>query len=363
MNKKEVAELRKQLTLKNCNIQKMALCYVDGKKNQRMQTLGPLIVHPEAEIEKYLSLFKQTLTGSIGKKLLNLDFHKTKDCSNTFALELLEKIRRSELTDEESVQKFYQTVIENYYTDQGFLIAMIYGCYDVPIRHEDNSYEKDSNNVYRYLQCAICPVESDSQKLTYFGERNEITMGQRNFIVNKPSMGFLYPAFHDRTGDCYHILFYTKDEKFLPEDMISNVLECDIPMPAHKQRECFNDILSVSLADHNIEKVNEIQKAILEYEKDTIDKDTLCRILKENGIGEDEINAFRNNFYELEKNIGNAAFTKSNISDKKTSIEMGQVQIVAPAEENFFSIQTINGRKCIVIPVSGNLILNGISCN
>ena len=158
-------------------------------------------------------------------------------------------------------------------------------------------------------------------------------------------------------------MFYTKDEKSIPETVISGVLECNIPMAAHKQKEHFNDMLCISLSDHNVDKIKEIQKTILQYEEDTIDKDTLCRILKENGVKEEDINVFRSNYCELEKKNGTIDFITNNISDKKAIIEMNKVEIIAPAEESFFSIQKVDGRKCIVIPITGELSLNGIPCN
>lgn len=361
MNKQEISELKKQLNLRNCNIQKMALCHVDKDKTKRIQDAGAFLVHPEEEIEEYLSIFKQTMTGGIGKKLLNLDFKENK--TFTGSQKLLEQIRKSELEDKNALEEFYDKMIESYQTEQEYFIIMVYGCYDVPIRHPDNSYEKDSAHVYQYIQCAICTIDLSKRELTYVGEKNELTMGNRNIIVGKPEIGFLYPSFHERAADCYHILFYTKDTKRIPESVIAEVLQCKTPLAAYKQKKYFDTILSMSLADRDPKTINEIQKSIAECEKERLDEDSLCQILKVNGIGESEMQAFREKFKEMVRTTGSREFVKTNISNKKTMINMGNVQISAPVEESFFTIEKVNGRRSIVIPVSETVLLNDVTCN
>ncbi|HJC24955.1 MAG TPA: DUF4317 domain-containing protein, partial [Candidatus Eisenbergiella merdavium] len=74
MNKKEIAEIRKQFCAERCTIHRICTCYVDGEKNIRTTMKEAFLSLPEEETFKYFNIFKQTLSGTLGKNLLNLEF-------------------------------------------------------------------------------------------------------------------------------------------------------------------------------------------------------------------------------------------------------------------------------------------------
>ena len=53
MNKKEVLEIRKQFSPKNCAITKICGCYVDYEKNKKMESKDAFLALPEEEAFKY----------------------------------------------------------------------------------------------------------------------------------------------------------------------------------------------------------------------------------------------------------------------------------------------------------------------
>ena len=71
MNKKEVLEIRKQFTPANCAITRIAGCYVDHEKNKKMESKSAFLSLPEEEAFKYFDIFKKTLSGTMGKNMLN----------------------------------------------------------------------------------------------------------------------------------------------------------------------------------------------------------------------------------------------------------------------------------------------------
>ena len=64
MNKKEVLEIRKQFSPKNCAITKICGCYVDYEKNKKMESKEAFLALPEEEAFKYFDIFKKTLSGT-----------------------------------------------------------------------------------------------------------------------------------------------------------------------------------------------------------------------------------------------------------------------------------------------------------
>ena len=74
MNKREVQEIKKQFTPENCAITRIAGCYVDGEKEKKMEDEQAFLSLPEEEMFKYFDIFRKTLSGNIGKTLLNMQY-------------------------------------------------------------------------------------------------------------------------------------------------------------------------------------------------------------------------------------------------------------------------------------------------
>ena len=74
MNKKEIAEIKKQFTPANCSITRICGCYVDAEKNKKTKIKEAFLSLPEEEMFKYFDIFKKTMSGRLGKNLMNFDF-------------------------------------------------------------------------------------------------------------------------------------------------------------------------------------------------------------------------------------------------------------------------------------------------
>ena len=132
MNKKEVLEIRKQYTHEKCSITRICGCYVDGEKNIKTQLKEAFLSLPEEETFKYFNLFKQTLSGTLGKNLLNLEFPLDAEKNPGGPQEFLLKLRDSKLQDDALLVEFYQKIIENYYFPENYYIILIHVAYDIP---------------------------------------------------------------------------------------------------------------------------------------------------------------------------------------------------------------------------------------
>ena len=79
VNKKEIAEIKKQYKPEYSCIGKIAGCYVDKDKNKVLSfNISPFEL-PEEELEKYFDILKSSLTGKIGGKLFNMEFPLRRD--------------------------------------------------------------------------------------------------------------------------------------------------------------------------------------------------------------------------------------------------------------------------------------------
>lgn len=79
------------------------------------------------------------------------------------------------------------------------MILVIHAAYDIPGKSSDGSEMFDaSDEVYEYLLCSICPVKLSKPGLSYHAEDNTFGERVRDWIVEMPDVGFLFPAFNDR---------------------------------------------------------------------------------------------------------------------------------------------------------------------
>ena len=185
MNKKEISEIKKQFTPAHCAITRICGCYVDGDKEKKTQMKEMFLSLPEEEMFKYFDIFRKTLSGSLGKNLVNMEFPKeTEDFGGTQAF--LMSLRESQLTDPNLLNEFYDKIIASYDYGEHYLILLIHSVYDVPGKTTDGLTMDDaSDEVYDHILCSICPVKLSKPGLSYQVETNEFHDRIRDWIVER----------------------------------------------------------------------------------------------------------------------------------------------------------------------------------
>ena len=136
MTKQEISEIKKLFTPKNCSITRICGCYVDGEKNKKTELKQAFLALPEEEMFKYFEILRKSLSGTIGKNLLNLEF-PLKSETEGGTQEFLLRLRDSRLKDDALLEQFYDRIIESYEYVGNYLILLIHDAYDVPGRTRD----------------------------------------------------------------------------------------------------------------------------------------------------------------------------------------------------------------------------------
>lgn len=371
MNKKEILEIRKQFSPENCTITRICGCYVDAEKNIKTELKEAFLSIPEEDAFKYFTLFKQTLSGSIGKTLINMDFpleEEKEGGKQTFLLQL----RDSKLQDDLLISEFYNKVIEGYDFGENYYIILIHVVYDVPGKATDGAQMFDaSDSVYEYLLCSICPVHLSKGGLGYNTEKNTIENRLRDWIVEAPAKGFLFPVFNDRYTDIHSILYYTKNPENLQEGFIEQMFGCiTIPMSAENQKETFNAIITDTLGeecDYTVVKnIHENLNDMIEESKDfpeplSLTKTDVKRLLEESGVPDKNLENFDFN-YEAAAGERTALLASNITNTKKFHIETPDVVIkINPECADLIETKMIDGRQCLVIAINDHIEVNGVS--
>ena len=410
MTKKDIAELRRRLKKSDCSITKMCGCYVNSNNEIQLHINETFLNLDDDEFDKYLAIAKKTLSGTLGNNLLELEFPMEEEEIGGKQDSLME-LKRSKLKDEDLLDSFYQLIIDNYDYAGNYLILVFHDVYDVIKKTTDNFSLDESEEVYEYLICAICPVELTKAGLGYLEDENKIGPRHRDWVVSLPDTGFIFPAFTDRSTDIHSAMFYTKKPLEAHKEIIELVLGCPSKQTAAEQKNTFQTIIKKSVNDSDQEEkvfadIQESLSMLAEEQAELLDSseepvilrnDSIHDILAQNSLSKeitDKIeSAYEENFgeeppaidYLLDKKVlaennkrkvemalmekvellqeqldeaRNVVVENSDESNYNTDYDEGNKELeydvilrVKPNKVDHIKSEFIDGKKCIVIPI------------
>ena len=371
MNKKEISEIKKLFTTTHCAVTRICGCYVDAEKNQKTKLKEAFLSLPEEEMFKYYNIFRKSLSGTLGKNLVQMEFPLEQEASGG-TQEFLLQLRNSQLRDDALIEEFYQKVIENYIDPENYYIILIHGAYDIPARASDNLEMDDASDyVYEFLLCSICPVKLSKPGLHYNADANTIENLIQDWIVEAPDIGFLFPAFTDRNTDIHNLMYYSKKPDVIQTDIINNLLGCRIPLSAKTQKETFQTIIEETLDNTcDFETVMAIQENLnemIEERKEdpeplTLDKYEVKRLLADSGVENEKLEEF-DDLYASVVSDEQAGFVASNVASTRSyEIRTPDVIIkVSPDKAQLIESKVIDGIPYLMIQATDQVEINGIA--
>lgn len=370
MNKKEISEIKKIFTPDNAVITRICGCYVDGEKNIVCKSKQAFHAVSEEEMFKYLDIFKQTLTGTVGKNLLNFNFDTASEQAGG-TQEFLYRLSRSKLEDDALVDELYDKIIAGYDYGMNYYIILIHAVYDVPGRATDGSEMFDASElVHEFVLCSICPVNLSKAGLGYRIEENVIGERIRDWIVDAPAKGFMFPVFNERTTDIHSVLYFTKKCEDLQPVLIENLFGTDVPLSAGTQNTAFNTVISKTLGEEcDYEILKNIQENLTEMIEENkeepeplvFSKKEVKQLLEKSSVPVERMEEF-DRTYEEEVGSGAKIVAANIASTRKFNIETPDIVIkVNPDRADLVETRMIDGRQCLVIPVDDHIEVNGMN--
>ena len=396
MDKKGVAELKRRFTKENCTFTRLCGCYVDAGKNKVVDLSETFLNLEDEEFYKYLEIAKKTLSGTIGNNLLELNFPLDEEAAGGRQQFLL-GLRESKLKNPELLQRFYDMVIESYDYTGNYLILLFHDAYDVMTKTTDNNALDESEEVFEYLLCAICPVQLSKPGLGYREDENRIGPRIRDWVVSVPDSGFLFPAFTDRSTDIHSLMFYTKDTKAPHAEFMELGLGCGARRTATEQKMTFHSIVKQAYGD-DVEKSGEVlmeiqqnlndlveEKAELEEDPVILTPELLTNVMEESGVAPEKAEKIGKTCAEefaeeapLAENVVDSKALAANEQIQKEKELVAQVEVlqqqlkekqieeeadevvktydvvlrVKPEKVSQIKSEVINGQRCLVIPMA-----------
>lgn len=421
IKKKDILEIKKRFKKDDCTFTKLCGCYVNSEKKIILDIEETFLNLDEDVFFKYLEIAKKTLSGTIGNNLLELNFPNNEEYmgdKQKFFLEL----KRSGLKNPKLLNTLYQSIIDTYEYEGNFLILLFHDAYDVMKKTSDNAKLDESEEVYEYIICAICPVSLSKAGLGYLQDENKIGARIRDWIVEMPSNGFLYPAFIDRSSDIDSVIYYTKNPKDPHPELMEETLGCTSKQTAAEQKETFNSIIRSAIPDEKkseeviIELQENINNLIEEHDAIYDDNDepivvnntVIQDILNDSGVSEEISEKINKSYIDkfqdappVAEHLVDSKALAANAEKKKQENLVKQVEVlkqkleetkeelesakseesesaadvaiedspeydvvlhVKPEKVSQITSQLIDGKKCIIIPIEENehTTVNGI---
>ena len=193
INREDMLELTRRMTVKRTSMTRIAGSYmdedgfIDGTFNTNFLKLSI------RDKEKNLAIAKTIPYAATNTELKQYKF--SKESMKTGGIwQLLMGIKTSGLKNDALLETFYELVGESYETDHDYALYVFHDCYDVPVKAADHERMWESEEVFEYIICAICPVSGD-------------------YEPGKPECGFLFPAFTDRSEDRNHVNVFQAEER------------------------------------------------------------------------------------------------------------------------------------------------------
>ena len=204
INREDMLELTRRMTLKRNCFDRIAGAYldeegfIDGTFNKHFQKLTP------KDRQANMGLAKAVLFSDTNVQLREYEFGK-EDRRPGSMWQMLMALKECGLKNDAMLDTFYEEFGQRYRSDKSYAIYFFHGSYDVPLKASDKESLWESEEVYQFLVCVVCPVSGD-------------------YEPGKPECGFLFPAFKDRSSDISRINIFAADSQSCQAEDLRKIL-------------------------------------------------------------------------------------------------------------------------------------------
>lgn len=388
MNKNDISSLRKEFKVNGLMLKVKELRTIYLKKDNFSIIHSDFNYFEKLDLEKqelYLNNCKKILTGSLDKKLFELDFiiDENKDSTQNLLLNVLRSGDQAEI--QTSVEKLVEKIASNFTYENDVVISIYKTEYwkGVNKKYEDSEESLDDYmNAFEFLLVSINKVENPKMNLIYdYTNRQFIVNSSLDSILNlnSPLEGFLFPTFTKGYSDVNKVLYHTSKTGHLNQNFVDGVLNCNKKLTAQDEKECFTAIVNYIAEDgleattlHNIyEKINDITVEVFDdgsseidqlcEENNVVDLKTFEKILNASGI--ENTQRLENAFEEVcgkdyEFKINNI-LPEYNSKSIKIKNENTNITITPKDLKNIRQIVDENGKKCLLIELTEDIVIEG----
>ena len=191
IDREDMLALTRRMTVKRTSMTRIAGGYmdsdgcIDGTFNIAFLKLSL------ADREKNLQIAKKVPFAETNQNLQEYKFLQ-ENMQNDSLWKLLMGMRACGLKNDALMDTFYDLVMETCHPGKEYAVLMFHDRYDIPKKGTDKERLGESEEMFEYLICAVCPLKGE-------------------YEPGRPEWGFLFPAFTEQCADLNHVQFYQAD--------------------------------------------------------------------------------------------------------------------------------------------------------
>lgn len=386
MNQRDLAEIRRRLNPDKRNPTVIRGCYMDHAGQVISSFAQPVYHLPQEENEKYMTLFKKVLSGTQGQNLLPVEFSAAQAMDGE-EHKILTEMRESGLTDEDAVNAFFERAaayireiggaeaqsVDEQQKAANYLVLLLHDGYDISYRDANGEADQDqSTDVFSYILCAVCPVKQTKPALTYFYEDSQFHARMADWAVSAPDLGFMFPAYEERSANIYKSIFYTRDAAEPHEIFMQSVFGAERRMPAREQTETFQAVLQEALEEECsmdvVQAVHETVRTMIEEQKAdktaeplTLSKQEVKQVLESCGVSEEKAQAFEEHYDDTFGAYAEIPAVNL-VKPREFKVDTPSVSIrVDPQRSDLIETRVIDGKNYILVLADGDVQVNGVN--
>lgn len=299
MNKKDIANIRKQFKVNNDLLKIHDIYYVyimkESSEIYHHQSF-PFDLLEEEQKELFMDNFKKVLSGQMDEKLFELKF--LRDVEDSSQLILHQGLLASETEEwKNQMLRLVEKMLHDKQYEMDIVITFIRGEYMKPMKKSTESEESDRDTVYAnpFILCSMNRTLDPKKELLFDYVEKEF---KYNIVVDPiinlkaPLSGFLFPCFTENAADVNHVL-YASGKKFeLDYHFIEEVLNAEEIMTAADDKVVFEEIvkkvtgdqISTSTLSNVYDEIHRVVEENEEEEVPRLDYKDVEKVLRSSGV-------------------------------------------------------------------------------
>ncbi|MBS4191972.1 DUF4317 domain-containing protein [Bacillus sp. FJAT-49705] len=381
MNKKDVANIRKQFKLNNdlMKITDIFNVYIRKESSEIYHQVShpfPMLDHEQQEL--FMSNFKKVLTGQLDVKLFEVKFRReAEDHSQQI---LLNGLQSSDVEEwKEEMLLMVEKMFKDVQYEMDMVVTFIRGEYFKATKRSNVEAEESGRNEmysHPFILCSINQTEQPKRTLLFdYIEKEFKSSIVVDSIINltSPVAGFLFPSFTENSADVNRVLYSAGKPNQPDIHFIEEVLNGDEIMTAQDDKAVFEEIVKAVAGDQvdasTLANVyEEVHRMMVEdEEEDTpkLDYKDVERVLKVSGVEDVDTDKVETAFQRViddEKYELKASSIVPNFNTKSIKIQTKVANIsISPQDLKYVKQVNYNGKRCILIEVDEDTMIEGFT--
>lgn len=363
MDKKEISMIKKGLKIDNNGILEVVrLSHTYCKMTKEglkmlFSSEGDFSCKDDDVKESYYVNIKKMLSGTLNKKLFNLNFNKNNGVeSQKFLYSILKKD-----TFEEKSKELAEKIIDNVLYGTDIIITTMLCSVYMPRKKDD----EDDGEYYNFIVCTVNQLHKTDAGLTVDISAKDVVEQSSSILINmnKPMEGFIYPNLFGNTPNANSVFYSAPKSDILNQLMVEDVLGLEMVLTAKEEKDMFSNLLKEALGNKSdYSTIRNIYNNIISERdinnKNSFNSEDIIEVLESSNVKNAEDVVLK---YLPNKNIDIKVDNLIPTNKKGVKIKGNNFDVSINCTDIAKINKTVNnGKQVLIIELNSDISLDGI---